>query len=97
MIAAPTIDGPACGCDAQPGDASLICLDDALAIIADRTQPVASRVTLPLSQASGRILAFPVTARVATLAACDGLIRHPADMSEAPSGSLLDFIPFDDT
>jgi len=37
------------------------------------------------------------SARVATLAACDGLIRLPSDMAGLPSGSLLDFFPFDDT
>lgn len=37
------------------------------------------------------------SARVATLAACDGLIRLPSDLAEASSGTLLDFFPFDDS
>lgn len=66
MIAAPTIDRHDCGCNARPGTGPLMGLDDSLAMIAGRTRPVASPVTLPLSQATGRVPAAPVTARAMT-------------------------------
>lgn len=54
-----------CGCDDQQGAKTLISIDRALALIVDRATPVSETENLPLGQALGRILAYPVHARSA--------------------------------
>jgi len=57
------IASPGCGCDGRDMGGSLISLDAALARIATHAVPRREAETVPLEQASGRILARPVRSR----------------------------------
>lgn len=51
-----------CGCDRRDAAKALLSVDDALALISERTTPVAETEVLAAGHALGRILAEPITA-----------------------------------
>lgn len=60
------ITSPGCGCDAPEQLSKLISIDAALARITHHAAPVVGTDTVPLIQATGRVLAAPVLARAMT-------------------------------